>query len=197
MRMIRFIGDTHAKFLEYKTILPEFESVVVGDFGIGFGVNPISVSNTKDKFIRGNHDNPELCKKQHNWIPDGHVDGKIFYVGGARSTDIAMRIEGKSWWPEEELSMPEFYQIMDTYEQAKPAIVVSHDAPDPINHYILGYHNWDMSRTNQKLGSMFYLHKPKLWLFGHHHKRFNMEMDGCQFVCIPELGHIDIDVDSF
>lgn len=198
MRMIRFIGDTHAKFNEYEKLLTDFESVQVGDFGIGFGspppVDPIDPK--KDQFIRGNHDDPRKCTMEPNWIADGTFDGQIFYIGGAESIDRHMRLEGVSWWPEEELSIGDFWKIQDSYLEIKPDIVVSHDVPDPICHYVLGRQIWDLSRTQQALGYMWSQHKPKLWIFGHYHKEFDGRHDGTRFVCLPELEFMDIDVDA-
>jgi hypothetical protein len=43
---------------------------------------------------------------------------------------------------------------------------------------------------------MFEAHKPKLWIHGHWHvSRMNM-YEGTVFICLPELGTIDIDTDN-
>jgi hypothetical protein len=66
-------------------------------------------------WIEGNHDHlpsllwlSEPSMLAHNWIycPRGTVlelDGRqVGFCGGARSIDRAVRVEGESWWPEEE-----------------------------------------------------------------------------------------------
>lgn len=198
MRLVRFIGDVHGKMDEYVSILPEHESIQVGDFGIGFEENPIGrIDPLKDRFIRGNHDYPLGCTLQPNWIADGTYDGQIFFVGGAESTDRVYRTEGKSWWPDEQLSTSDLYKVIDSYVSVKPQIVVSHDAPDPICQYTLGRSMWELSRTQNALGSMWALHKPKLWIYGHYHKDFDGVYEGTRFICLPELEYIDIDVDKY
>ncbi len=198
MRWIRFIGDIHADFETYKKLLWDYETIQVGDYGIGFGTPPEGnpIDPQKDQFIRGNHDDPLKCTLQKNWIADGTFDGQIFFIGGAESIDRAYRIEGKSWWPEEELSHSDFYKIADSYSRIKPDIVVTHDAPDPICHYVLGRQIWDLSRTQQALGALWAIHKPKLWIFGHYHKDFDGNYDGTRFVCLNINETMDIDVDA-
>lgn len=192
----RFIGDVHAKFDNYSRIIStSLPTIQVGDFGCGF--KPVPEMLEKDTFIRGNHDNPEICKSTKGWIADGHYDGSIFYVGGAFSIDRFNRTAGIDWWPDEELDIGEFYSIMDNYEQIKPNIVVSHDGPVPIINYIMGHHNFDNSRTQQALTSLLHIHTPKLWIFGHHHKSYDETINGCRFICLAELEYMDIDIDDY
>src|SRR5260370_16253241 len=82
--MIRFIGDTHAKFPLYRAIATApvetddptnkifAPSIQVGDFGMGFRTAPILAPD--HRFIRGNHDNPQLCAEHPNWIAVGAVE---------------------------------------------------------------------------------------------------------------------------
>jgi hypothetical protein len=44
---------------------------------------------------------------------------------------------------------------------------------------------------------MLAIHKPRLWIFGHWHVRFDHIHEGTQFVCLPELATMDVDVDEF
>jgi len=198
MRWMRFIGDIHAQFETYEKLLWDYETVQVGDYGMGFKTppKPDPIDPLKDRFIRGNHDDPQKCKEDPRWIPDGHFDGQIFFIGGAESIDRAHRIEGVSWWPDEELSIGEFYQLTDEYVRIKPDIVVSHDVPDPICHYVLGRQIWDLSRTQQALGALWALHKPKLWIFGHYHKEFDATYDGTRFICLDINQVLDLDIDT-
>lgn len=77
---IRFIGDVHGKVQKYLEVLDtegDYDySIQVGDMAIGFpSVEfPPFQKPIKDFFIRGNHDNPELCKLKNNYIQDGHYD---------------------------------------------------------------------------------------------------------------------------
>src|SRR5262245_14865759 len=38
------------------------------------------VSNAR--FIRGNHDNPNVCRRHTQWIPDGHLEDSMMFIGG-------------------------------------------------------------------------------------------------------------------
>ena len=93
MNLVRYIGDIHGKLWEYQSLLTcEYPTVQVGDFGAGFRVIP--EFDPKDRWIRGNHDDPTIARANPNWIPDGTVEGKIMYIGGAWSIDRAYRIPG-------------------------------------------------------------------------------------------------------
>jgi hypothetical protein len=189
---VRFIGDVHAKFMHYKTMLdPNIFSIQVGDFGLGFGIDAPKVENNH-RFIRGNHDNPELCLVNENWIGDGTYINGIFCVGGARSTDAWNRTEGVDWWRDEEVSYEIASRIFDQYLELKPDVVVSHDCPDdglPFPEYRFP------SITSNLLNSMLESHRPKLWVFGHHHMSIDVIVDGTRFVCVDKNSFKDIEID--
>lgn len=197
MRLVRFIGDIHSRFNDYLPLLGDHPSIQVGDFGIGFRDNPTDYYDvTRHKFARGNHDDPAGCRLEPNWIPDGTTYEGVFVVGGAQSTDQHLRTEGKDWWPDEQLSHEQLWAIADTYEQLKPQVVVSHDAPEPITHYMKGYWDWNVTRTQQALTGLLSLHRPKVWLFGHYHKSYDETIDGCRFICLNINEYIDLDLDA-
>lgn len=221
--MIRFIGDIHGKWLRYADLIyPGTESVQVGDFGWGFtdhntyviedaearrAMHPLdrrtppemavefAMSLGKHRYIRGNHDNPAACLRSKYWIPDGLVENNTMYVGGAYSIDRDWRIEGYDWWCDEELSMTQLEQIINLYEIAQPEIMVTHDCPDGVAHALFDFYaKFEAgSRTRQAFDTMFEIHQPKLWLFGHWHEPRDEVINGTRFVCIPELCYIDID----
>lgn len=84
---MRFIGDCHGKFNAYLEIVKDCpESIQVGDFGAGFV--PLPDVNKDHFFIRGNHDNPTICKTSRNWIEDGSQIGNMFFVGGLDYLDL-------------------------------------------------------------------------------------------------------------
>lgn len=206
MKILRFIGDVHGKFERYLQLIDGVDkSIQVGDMGIVFGEK-----FPKDKiigwhmFIRGNHDNPYSCRQNERCIPDGSsftVEGeKFFFLGGAWSIDWEWRQEyemstgHKIWWPNEECSVPKLQKIIDYYEEVKPEIVATHDCPTIMAHEIHSQHEWDKSKTRQALDRMFEIHKPKLWVFGHHHINLVRNIDGTSFICLDELEFVDIDV---
>jgi hypothetical protein len=39
---------------------------------------------------------------------------------------------------------------------------------------------------------MFEIHQPEMWIFGHHHKNFQVRSNGTLFVCIRDGGVADL-----
>lgn len=215
-----FIGDVHGKYKQYKRLMDKYENTIqVGDMGVGFKrrqydnhggyhLNMYYPNPPYDKmvsgnhrFIRGNHDNPEVCKQHTQWISDGHVEGDMMFVGGAVSVDKEFRTEGYDWWAEEELTIPELDDIVDKYCEVKPRIMVTHTAPDFLASDLAwaahrGYKLDFPSRHQQAFNVMFFHHKPELHIFGHWHVDFDHVVEGCRFVCLNELSTIEIDRDD-
>ena len=196
---VRLIGDIHGDFVALENILEGVDySVQVGDYGIGFGSNP--PAKTNHRFIRGNHDNLSECKDYHNFIPDGTVEdtihGKIMFVGGAWSIDRAWRTEGLDWWADEQVSNGKASELIDLYEQVKPTIMITHDIPKSvaIKIFTKSIKNTNSNITNEMLDSMFQIHKPKYWAFGHWHHSCVNDIDGCRFMCLGINSYVDVDL---
>jgi predicted phosphodiesterase len=211
-----FIGDVHGKYDRYKKIMSRcINSIQVGDMGVGFRryigheigsffPNPPydKMVEGNHKFIRGNHDNPGVCRNHSQWIPDGYTEttdlgNKIMFIGGAFSIDRDWRHEGYDWWADEELSQPELYSMMDLYMEFKPDIMVTHDCPSSVADNIFAddmrYGKFN-SKTGSALASMFANHKPNKWIFGHWHKSKNEVIDGTNFICLAELETMKLDI---
>lgn len=206
------IGDVHGRFRAYKRIIKSAPaSIQVGDMGVGFiriraGLeggdsdvqylpNPPHYAMVPGhRFIRGNHDNPHVCRRHSQWIPDGCIDGKVMFVGGARSTDRQFRTSGYDWWPEEQLLEEDFGCITEKYLRAKPAVMVSHDCPVDVAPLVNSHHSLEHTRTNNSLQLMWEAHQPELWIFGHHHVSFDEVANGTRFVCLAELEAKDFDL---
>ena len=195
---LKCIGDVHGKYDRYKRLIRGHKNTIqVGDMGVGFfnlhgdpRENPpydaMVASNAQ--FIRGNHDNPSVCKKHSQWIPDGFVETGVMFVGGAYSIDHKYRVEGCSWWPDEELSIEEFNKLTDVYATVRPHLMITHDAPLSVVRRIHGsHHAFDDTRTQQALQAMFEIHQPNLWIHGHHHVSVDHKIEGTRFVCLAEL----------
>ncbi len=183
------IGDVHELFYNYfQKIEGEDKTFQLGDMGLGFpgGKEFIIDTEGEHKFIRGNHDNPEVCKRHPNYAGDFGIYDNFFFVSGAFSIDKDQRIMGVSWWPEEELSITEGGEVLNLYEDKKPDIVVTHDCPDKIKRRISVF-GFQHSRTGVLLENMLNIHKPKLWIFGHMHKSYKKKEDGCEFVGLNKL----------
>lgn len=185
---MRFIGDVHAKFSKYIGLLNCDQSIQVGDFGVGFASIPdISINH---RFIRGNHDNPLMCGDYVNYIKDGTIEDDMFFCGGANSVDKHLRKVGIDWWEDEELSITEFMDIISLYENNKPKIMITHDCPKMVSQRMVSRVN--PSRTGQAFDSMFELHQPDVWIYGHYHMSFDQIINGTRFICLNELEYIDI-----
>lgn len=209
MTIVRYFGDIHGNLDWYARRLAEcpHPTVQVGDYGIGFVKNTIArrFDPTRHRFIRGNHDNPAKCTVQENWIADGTVEttatgNKIMYIGGASSIDRAYRIEGVSWWPDEQCSVQQLNDFVDLYIQTKPDIMITHECPETVADGLCAVYNKtkfvDPSRTRQAFESMLHFHRPKLWIFGHWHHDLDWLYQGTRFVCLDEFSHIDINVNG-
>lgn len=209
---MKFIGDVHGLYTQYQRIITENPNTIqVGDMGVGFRrwphgewrPNPYYDLMVAQNawFIRGNHDNPAVCRRHSRCISDGHIETtatgtKMMFIGGAHSIDRAFRIEDYSWWPEEELSQQEMYALAEKYAIEKPDVMVTHDCPQEVIEHIHSHHWRDNSRTQQFLQVLFRNnnHQPKLWIFGHHHISFDQVIDGTRFVCLAELEIKEFDI---
>ena len=196
-----FIGDVHGKYRQYERLIERYpDTIQVGDMGVGFKryvyhddedryfPNPPHAKMVQHnaRFIRGNHDNPGICKEQSQWIEDGHVEDGMMFIGGAVSIDRLYRREGYSWWDNEELSYDELDTLVLRYQLERPRIMVTHECPEYVANYMTDKIDVP-SRTRQAFDSMHYHHQPELWVFGHWHQSFDQVLEGTRFVCLNEL----------
>ena len=214
----RIIGDIHGKFHDYRTYsigMFDGPTIQIGDFGIGFGQSPYWYTSVDahqndgtHRFIRGNHDDPELCKTMNGYIPDGRVEGHTMFLGGAWSIDNPdappgwyKRTAGVDWWEGEECSAAELDTFLDVYATVKPRVMITHDCPTDASHEMffrtglvkgLEYPN----RTASALQRMWSLHQPEYWFFGHWHHTKHIKLGNTHFQCIGELDYIDFDLDN-
>jgi hypothetical protein len=205
--MTLFIGDVHGHFGPYHRIVHDHpNSIQVGDMGVGFYSratgrkygNPTydKMKEGGHRFIRGNHDNPEHCRKHPQCIPDGHVEGDVMFVGGGLSIDRVYRTEGYDFWSDEELSPSKLAEIIEDYKVLKPRVMVTHDCPNFVAQHMIHYkQKLDFpSITRDAFDAMASAHMPELWIFGHWHKHFDQVLEGCRFVCLDELEAREFDV---
>lgn len=210
MTLTRLIGDIHGHWYNYELLTRNIEhnSIQVGDFGVGFNgpywhdrANEHHASG-QHRFIRGNHDDPELCKRDMvGYIPDGTVQNDVMFVGGAWSIDYQWRTPGVDWWRDEECSVREFDQIIDTYNVVRPRVLVTHDCPSLVAYQMfiksgqsLGGRTLHLTRTGEALQTMFEMHQPEAWYFGHWHATKRMEIGGTTFQCLGIDDYIDVEL---
>lgn len=198
-----YIGDVHGKYQRYKTIMKKHTNTIqLGDMGVGFfkfdlnrDVKPEAnphydyMKRGNHRFIRGNHDNPQVCKKHSQFINDGYTENGMMFIGSASSTDIDKRIEYMDWWKDEELSTDEINHILTLYENYKPDVMVTHDCPESIAKLMARYQKKKNYSNRLRLGfeEMLHIHQPKIWIFGHWHQSLNITVDKTNFICLKEL----------
>lgn len=216
MTLTRLIGDIHGSMYDYQAYcIDNFEgpTIQVGDFGIGFAsdywhenVNRFHSDGTH-RFIRGNHDNPTMCREQMvGYISDGHIENDVMFIGGAWSIDNPVappgwyrRTAGVDWWDDEECSDEQFERMLETYKQVKPRVLITHDCPASISYdmfwksgFIKGprYPN----RTSDWLDRFYEAHQPDFHFFGHWHKTMAYKHGRTMFQCIGELDYVDVEL---
>jgi predicted phosphodiesterase len=194
MNEILVIGDVHGKVSEYRAILKAAEfrgigqSIQLGDMGFSDSYRGLaSVDPERHGFIPGNHDNYDNLPPHALKGDFGETD-EFFWVRGAFSVDRRYRTEGVSWWPQEEISMAAADRLLSRWELSKPEVVLSHDCPESVVPRVIT-NDWKIepSRANQILQSALEIHRPRLWIFGHHHQTKTVELGGTTFKCLGEL----------
>jgi hypothetical protein len=216
MTLTRLIGDIHGMVNDYKAYaIDKFEgpTIQIGDFGIGFGQGDYWHESVDDyhtrgghRFIRGNHDNPDMCKTMSGWIKDGTVENDVMFIGGAWSIDNPAappgwyrRTAGYNWWFDEECSDEQFEQMFETYKTVKPRVMITHDCPAKVSYpmfwgsgFIKGpvYPN----RTSDCFDRFIDAYEPEAWYFGHWHKTMAHKHGRTMFQCIGELDYIDVEL---
>jgi hypothetical protein len=213
----RLIGDIHGKFYDYQAhSIADFAgpTIQVGDFGIGFGqsdywhesVNAFHRDGTH-RFIRGNHDNPTVCREQMvGCINDGNIEDDVMYIGGAWSIDNPVappgwyrRTAGVDWWFDEECSDERFEQMFETYKFHRPRVMITHDCPAKVSYPMFwgsGFLSGPVypNRTSEWFDRFIDAHEPEEWYFGHWHKTMAYKYGRTMFQCIGELDYVDVEL---
>lgn len=194
---MRLINDLHGNpGLHIKLARRVDKSVQLGDCGFRYGYLNDSLDPSCHKVLAGNHDNLDILPSYPHYLGDFGVWEGVFFVRGAWSTDQARRQEGISWWANEELTIAEGYAAVELYKELKPRIVISHDCPWMLNLHWYGY-DANKTRTNQLLQSMFEVHQPELWCFGHHHRAWDCKSATfTRFICMEPGGYLDFDTEK-
>lgn len=203
---VRFVGDVHGKHKSYWKIVRNADwSVQVGDMGFSYGFfQHYGLDPIHHRFLGGNHDNYDVIGECPNSLGDfgsiyvpGWDHEEFFFVRGAYSIDKAHRIEGRDWWHAEELSIVDCHMAIEAYKAARPRVMVTHDCPESVARVLIDQ-GLSMSkakipsRTGQMLQAMIECHQPETWIFGHWHVNFARVCYGTNFVCLPELGYLDL-----
>lgn len=167
-------------------------SIQIGDMGI-FDETDIAAlpEDSNHRFFRGNHDNPQLCRSHPNYMGDwGYRDkDRLFWCSGGFSIDWLSRTIGINFWDDEELSYNELMSVINYYADVQPKIMLSHECPTVIKETALSNPGKKdiRSRTEMALQTMWEIHQPELWVFGHHHRRVEKKIDKTQFIGLGEI----------
>lgn len=210
---MRVIGDVHGKYESYLKVADSAErSLQLGDMGFNYvGFNH---DESRHKFFGGNHDNYDQyneCTYQiGHWGKRNHGGVEFFFVRGAFSVDFKPRIvlekagQGKTWWNNEQLNYIQMGNAYDDYVYCRPDLMITHTCPHSVVKYVetnngksllrhLGYNpNTFTTNTQELLQAMFEAYQPKKWIFGHFHVDRKFEVNGTEFICLPELGYVDV-----
>lgn len=193
--MITLIGDVHGKYDRYHKIIRQTDrhphTLQIGDFGFKYETLN-NVDPEKHKILGGNHDNYAALPSMPHYLGDygySSLNGvKFFFYRGAYSIDRQHRTIGIDWWEDEEVEIESFMKARELYREVKPDLVISHDCPEGISPYLLD--PWSkiyQNKTGWALQELFNIHQPKLWRFGHYHKKWSMDVNGTNFKCLDEL----------
>lgn len=188
----------HGRIGEYVSITDEFDRTIqLGDMGFRDDYLKIRglLNPAHHKFIPGNHDDydtlPPHALGDYGHIPWVHNG---FYMRGGRSIDRHLRIEGVSWWRQEELTYSFMQLAIDWYKAQRPDIVMTHECPAQVLPFIgrKDLPNMSASMTARALANMLDEHQPTLWLFGHHHKKWEGDIRGTHFRCVDILDTFEL-----
>ncbi len=200
------IGDVHGD-VRYLDIIKRFDyTLQIGDMSYDYSFLK-DVDSTRHKFFPGNHESYDVVFEQPGCLGDFGVYenpvAPLFFVRGAFSIDKKYRSFKVDWFPEEEMSQKEWGDCIEMYGDIKPNILVSHDCPFSVLPHIT---NPEIARsfgfkdgciqttTGLGLDELLKVHKPKVHIFGHHHKPFHKVIDGVEFICVPTLQALEFEL---
>lgn len=185
------LGDVHGDIGCCRKVcqnFPEEDVLQLGDFGVGF----FDEEDRKEAkalpksfhFFCGNHDDREAAKEYPSYVGDFGTFKDVFFVCGADSIDKNWRIEGLSWWRHEELSSEEGKKVLSLWEKSDKEILVTHDCPQFFAEDFLRIYG--RSSTRVLLDEMYKIRRPKVHVFGHHHKSIRLQENGTMFRCLKK-----------
>lgn len=196
---IRLIGDVHGDVQALRKARGDHQNAIqIGDLGYGFAEGN---SRKLDhwlrhkggmRFFRGNHDHPTRCRRHPQHLASGWHEEGFFVVGGGLSIDWQRRVEGRSWWRDEEHSKRELDELVQAFEANRPRLVLSHEAPPVATDGMFNPQLKFESATAQALQAMWSVWQPDLWVFGHWHRTREARHGKTLFVCLGEKQARDI-----
>lgn len=195
------VGDIHGDWRMLRLLSKKYKDnqvIFLGDFGVGFppdpkDPDPAPIPNVK--FVRGNHDNPAVCKLRTDYLGDYGVMGKIGFISGAWSIDHYLRTPDVDWWEDEQLSSVELQKAIDLIVKEKPPIIISHCAPDVFAKELV--FDFVPTRTGQAMQILFEQYQPELWVCGHYHTSLDLVIGRTMFKCLNIAEPFDLNEDEY
>ena len=196
---ITVIGDVHGKTGRYKELVNKASgnpTIQVGDFGFKedydwFAAPKVGLDQYRNRILFGNHDYYPYLNKPYSF--SGHSSSfvwrgtRIMLIRGAYSIDQQWRILGKDWFVEEEIPYHAWDSVINAVDDFKPHVMISHDVCYDANVRFLDCAD-NKSKTAMGLQACFDVHKPDIWIHGHHHHQYDKDWKGTRFVGLKELG---------
>lgn len=193
---IIILSDVHGNIKHIQSLCRKYKKrpiLQLGDLGVGFLPRDVIEGLPANfYFFPGNHDNRTESITYKNCV--GHYGEwkGIFFVSGADSIDRDRRTEGVNWWADEELTYQQGQDCINKWEASKAEVIVSHDCPQFIaENFKLIY---DRTITRNILDSMVWVRKPRMVIFGHHHRPFLQEFKGTEFRGLKIDEYITLDI---
>jgi hypothetical protein len=202
IRALYCIGDVHGRIPEYQKLLatlpPGSRSIALGDLYLGRRAVSLPDLLEEHKFIRGNHDDPDLCRKNPNYLGDfGYLaDHDLFFLSGAQTASWRVLGNSKYWYRNEELSDADLEAAITLYAKTKPRALIAHEFPQEAipellrglgGNYFEAKGNCINSRTPIALQRMVEIHRPERFFGGHYHISRTSDLKGTRYKCLREL----------
>lgn len=202
------VGDTHGYWdLLNEFIANESPDIILqcGDFGYWpnisyFDLNLLDNGDTRIYWCDGNHESFVDIKKLTDnqvypnvyYMKRGSVlmlpdNRRVLFIGGAYSIDRNGRTPGWDWFPDEEITQRDVYNLPDVQVD----IIISHTCPRefPVDtrNDITGGKYRDSSRD--ALSVVLKKYRPSLWYFGHWHTTSTGFTENCRWFCMNQIPH--------
>ena len=205
---ITLIGDVHGKYDKYIDICSRNQyTIQLGDMGYYYLPLMNKTNEYKHKFIGGNHEQWDHISTVPHYLGRygyAQLNGvSFFFVSGGFSLDYVWRMKNyysgngpQTYFSNEELSHKEGIECLKLYQEIRPDLVLTHEAPRCIvgeitNTDLLRNFGFDpktfKTSTSELFDQMLNIHVPKEWFFGHYHTSKTIVKNGCTFRCLNEL----------
>lgn len=192
------IGDVHGNIDQYKKFIEdEDESIQIGDFGFKKEhdrfLKEVDNKNNGHRILFGNHDYYPYLNKKYSLLDYMYLEKyDIYCIRGAYSIDRNQRTMGLDLFENEEISYNKWPKIIEDFSIKKPEIVISHEAPHIVRDRFFNINRYSL--TSHALQECLEIHRPRIWIFGHHHRSIRKEILGYRtmFICLNELETIRI-----